>query len=533
MNPLYTYTYILLPTIIAFIVVLLVIGRYRGYVEEEPIGEIRTVSPALKIIKLIFSKTITSIEILIILISLYLLTVVASFTASYTYSMRIVNLEDKPYLFDVAGISSAIDVISRIEKIRYTVIIAQVYRALLLDIDNRTSLFYPLLIKCGENSVGELVSGVAGPIKLLIELCRALESNNTILLNRDLDTATQIVNLDGVKYNIIAVNLKPLLNIELVSGVYILHFIGSMGGEVIRLEDVNKVVLLRFTQNNFNMLCRDGCDARIMTLYIDVSGSSTLNTIIDEYKQLFDYAIVRRNGTGFMYSSTFIPTPESIVGLLILFTISVIILLSLSGGLIEKLSYVTTNLWSMGVPKELYWASSILTLAIIFGVAALPIAACYYIGWLNSFGLTAYLVMSIATASTLSNQLVRKLSAVQPTPHRSSISHVSEKYIDVENLRECFTRLLQGDDILHLNEIEVLRDSEHYALRVELIYGRALSTITVAEIYVEGYDSLWRYAVDVDVWSIEEFTAREVKYITLLALSKIYGGLTYCIERLP
>ncbi|MCS7112207.1 MAG: hypothetical protein RMI45_05685, partial [Ignisphaera sp.] len=119
MNLLYPYLFILFPVTSVFTVVLFIISRYKGYVEEEPIGEIRTISPALKIVKLIFSKTVGSIEILIILISLYFLTIMASSVASYAYSMNTVNLEGKPHLFDVAGVGNTIDVIGRIAQTRY------------------------------------------------------------------------------------------------------------------------------------------------------------------------------------------------------------------------------------------------------------------------------------------------------------------------------------------------------------------------------------------------------------------------------
>lgn len=535
MNLLYPYLFILFPVTSVFTVVLFIISRYKGYVEEEPIGEIRTISPALKIVKLIFSKTVGSIEILIILISLYFLTIMASSVASYAYSMNTVNLEGKPHLFDVAGVGNTIDVIGRIAQTRYTIVIVQVYRALIVSVNNETLLFYPLLIECSRTRNSGLVGNAGEHIELLIDLCKTLELGNVVILNKNLSTLVRMVNLDFMNYTTVGMDLRLLPDLELVPGLYILHSIGNMGGEVIKLEDVNRIALFRFTQGNFDLLCRNKCDVKTIALYIDVGrlNSLDLDSTIDEYKHIFNYIIVRRGNTGMIYSSTFVPTSESLVGLLMLFLISIIILLSLSGGLIEKLSHTINKLWSIGVSKELYGASSTLTLTIIFGIGIAPVAVCHYIEWLNSFGLVAYLIMSTVTVFVLSNQLIRRLNVVQRIPHRSSITYISESYIDVENLRGCLTQLLHSDDVFHLNEIEVLKNSKYYVLRVEMVYGRALSTIAVSEIYVEGYDSLWRYVIEVDVWSIEEFTAREVKYITLLALSKMYGGLASCLEKLP
>ncbi len=530
MNSLYPYLLILFPTLAIFTVVFLVMSRYRGYVEEEPLGEIRTISPALKIIKLIFSKTITSIEIVIIVVSLYLLTIMASSIASYTYSMRTIDLEGMPHIFDVAGVSNTIDDIDRVIQARYTIVVIQMYRTLIFNVSNKTLMFYPLLIGCNKDA--ELKDNISSYVKLLIDLCVALKTNNLIILNKNLGIPVQEISLpEGIKYTIITLDLKPLLDLELIPGMYILHSIGSIGGETIKLEDVNRIALLRMTQGNIDILCKGKCDAKIIALYIDTKKSSSLNNTIDEYRNIFNHVIVRRYNTGMVYSNTFIPTPESIVGLLILFLISIVILLSLSGGLIEKLSYVVNKLLNIGISKELYGASSILTLTIIFSIAAVPIAISHYVGWLHSFGFVAYLIMSVATIFILSNQLTRKLNIVQHLPQRSSATYIAESYISVENLKKCLTQLLSNDDFFHLNEIEVLENSKYFVLRLEMVYRIALSTIASSEIYVESYDGLWRYVVEVDVWSIEEFTAREVRYITLLALSKIYGGLTSCLER--
>ncbi|MEM2528366.1 MAG: hypothetical protein QXG40_03100, partial [Ignisphaera sp.] len=93
MNVFYLHLILLLPILMIFTVIFLTINKYRGYVEEEPIREVRLVSPALKIVKLLFSKTISSIEIIIIVVSLYLLTIMASSIAFYTYSMKTMDLE--------------------------------------------------------------------------------------------------------------------------------------------------------------------------------------------------------------------------------------------------------------------------------------------------------------------------------------------------------------------------------------------------------------------------------------------------------
>lgn len=532
MNVFYLYLILLFPILMIFTVILLTMNKYRGYVEEEPIREVRLVSPALKIVKLLFSKTISSIEIIIIVVSLYLLTIMASSIAFYTYSMKTVDLENRPYLFDVAGVSNTISTIDKVLQSRYSIVIVQVYRALIFSIGNETLMLYPLLIGCNKDVV--LLDNTNMHIRMLLDLCAILEVDSVVVLNKDLSILIQEVSLRNVKYNFVVVaDLKPLLDVELIPGVYILHSIGSIGGETIKLEDINRVALLKISKDNIDVLCKDGCDAKIISLYIGGvhEKADGLDSIIDEYKDIFDYIIVRHHNRGTIYSGTVIPTLESIVGLLILFLTSVILLLSISSGLIEKLGYMVDKLWSIGISKEVYWASSVLTLIIIFSITAIPIAISCYIGWLNPFGLIAYLMVSITTIIILSSQLTRKLGTVSNLPQRFNVTYMTESYVDVEKLRKCLAQSLHSDDFFHLSEIEVLENSKYFVLRLEMMYRRALSTIASSEIYVEGHDNLWKYMIEIDVWSIEEFTPREMRYIKSLALSKVYGGLTSCLEK--
>jgi len=525
---LYPYIFLLFPILLLFIIIILVINRFKGYIEEELLGEIRIISPALKIVKLLFSKIINSVEIIIIFLSIYLLTIMASFTTSYTYSMKTINLDGEQYLFDVIGVSNTIDVIDKIRFTNYTITIIQVFNTITLNINNESLFSYPLLIECS-NSV-ESISNTSKDIEMLMDLCKFLE-NHKIILNIDLAKLLQEITIGNSRYNVIGMDIKPLLNIKFIPSLYIVHSIGSIGGTAIKLEDINKLAIFRFSRDNIEILCKDECNVKIVVLYIEskIKESSMLNNIINEYKNIFDYVIVRHNSVGTIYSNIFVPTYESLIGFLLLIIISVIILLLLSGGLIEKLTYIVSKLWSIGISKELYNASVIFTLIITFIFAGIPIAIGNYIGWLNSFGFLTYISISIISIAILSTQLTRRIHIAKP-PQGPSFTYITNNYMDVEKVKRCLTHSLQNDDLFYLNESEVLKNSKYFVLRLEMIYRRALSTIVSSEIYVDSYDNLWKYLIDIDIWSIEELSSRETKYITSLALSKIYGGLSLCLE---
>ncbi|MEM1844571.1 MAG: hypothetical protein QW311_02800, partial [Ignisphaera sp.] len=141
-----------------------------------------------------------------------------------------------------------------------------------------------------------------------------------------------------------------------------------------------------------------------------------------------------------------------------------------------------------------------------------------------------YLISSITSTYIITSQLSSRIGKYKPQSISSTFSYIVDRYVPNNVLVECFKSFLINDDFFNIDEIESVVEESYYMIRIELIYRRALTTVSSVEIYVERIDHGVKYTVIVDVWSLEDLTNRTLSSIQRLALSKVVGGVISCIE---
>ncbi|MEM4502057.1 MAG: hypothetical protein QXV42_01245, partial [Ignisphaera sp.] len=106
---------VLLPPLVLFAVSLFVIAKkYRGYVEEDHLGEIRLVSPALKLVKNIVKKSFISVEMLLIFLTLYVSAFNSSYATTFIFSSYSLDIKTDFNLLAVSDTIVPTDILDKI-----------------------------------------------------------------------------------------------------------------------------------------------------------------------------------------------------------------------------------------------------------------------------------------------------------------------------------------------------------------------------------------------------------------------------------
>ncbi|MEM2008796.1 MAG: hypothetical protein QXK50_06480 [Ignisphaera sp.] len=511
---------VLLPPLTLFAISLFIIAKkYQGFVEEDHLGEIRLVSPTLKLVKNIVKKSFISIEMLLIFLTLYVSAFNSSYATTFSFSSYSLNIEPNFSLLTVSDTIVPSDILDKIGH-KYVAVV-QVFTP--LQIDGKD--FYSLLTRCDIDYYpnNELLT-------ILLEYC---VNEGTVLIDRNSEVSEKsIIKLLG-RYNITIAkaSMTPLTDIELIPGVYVVHSIGTIGGLSLKIEDPEKLIIMPFTRSVIENICPRYCSLK--TIIIGFDDYNLYRDIFDDLVTEFNY-VVLKEPTQFgvkVYSRTYVPTVKSIISLVISFMISVIMVYAVSGGLVEKLIDMGHTLFIEGITKELFIA--IATLGILLTVTSMifPILVVSSLGILKSLAIVTYLISSIASTYIITSQLSSRIGKYKPQSISSTFSYIVDKYVPNDVLVECLKSFLIDDDFFNIDEIESVVEENYYMIRIELIYRRALTTVSSVEIYVERIDHGVKYTTIVDVWSIEDLTTRTLSSIQRLALSKAVGGVISCIER--
>lgn len=492
--------------------------KYKGFVEEDILSEVKLISPAFKLIKNIVSRALLSIEIILILLTMYILSFTVAYTSTFSYSSQILDIKIEYNSLMVRKELVPIEVIT--SKLHYFIAEYQIFKG--FNIGNNT--YYVLIAKCVLPDNYEENSTL---IVELNELCKYLSSNYVIVDDDSLLDKETISSFLNISLNLIKVDLTKLINLELAPGVYFVHSIGILGGLSLRIENPKELILLPMMNNILASFCPQECD--IQTLVISFNSIEKFKINTDEFLKIFDYIIINIDGKAIAISKSFTPTPKTILGIILSFFISMILMYSVGGGFIEKMLSVYNNLYVLGVTKNFFRSAILLGLMIAFLLTSLPLATLSWLGYVNGIALLNYFISSIGFIILTSNRFHGTARLMYPGIIGGH-TYVIDTFISMDKLVSCLREMLIDDDFFTVTEIEGIREERFNVVRVELIYKKALSTLASVEIYIDKVDSNVRYNIVVDVWSLEDSSPQSLSSIQRLALSKISGGVLTCIE---
>ncbi len=509
-------------TITLYITILLVLANKKS-VEEEYIAEIRTVSPASKIIGLILKKMFSSLGAMLIVISLYIIAIMSAFIASYMYTSMVIDMSGYPSFYNFIGTSNSIGNTEYINTSR-SITIIQLYNPITLYNVNLT--LYPLIIYCGKDIIN-FQNNVPGGF---LKICNLIQGeNNSIILDSKIRLPLTSLYIDDQLFNIKYANLSYITDIDIAPGLPLVHSIGSLGGTILKIENSSMIAVISTSLDNIKKLCKDECNAKsIIISNIDISEAQKNLT---EYLSYFDIVILRLDGRGYVYSNNVIPSPITIAGMSIMFINSIIISLSVSGALLEKLIDLGQRLMTVGITSEFYNAIVSASMVTFFAISGLPIIILGALGSFNSMGLLAYILMSIGNTLLFSYMTKTRLEKVGRGYGETALTYIGGP-INVETMKKCFTGNIANDEFFNLGEIELIREKGTYIIRVELLYRRAVATLVSVEIYIRSVNNSTTFNILADVWSLEELSGRIAQGVIQLALSKVYGALKICVENL-
>lgn len=510
---------VLLPPLILFVVSLFVVAkRYRNFVEEDHLGEIKLVSPALKLVKNIVKKSFMSIEMIMIFLSLYILAINSSYATTFSFSSHSLEVEPPYTLLAVSDGIVPLPIFNEI--LNQYVTIVQIFTPLSI---NGTDT-YLLLIKCNLNRTHNINN------ELIAVLSAYCVNEDTILIDtRSNIPEDSIIKLLG-KYNIARADMIPLSDIELIPGVYVIHSIGTIGGLSLKIENTEKLIVMPLTESVTKHICSRGCSAK--TIIVGLDDRSLYKDSLDYLVTIFNYVALREPPYPEVkvYSRFYVPTAKSIVSLIISFIISVIVVYAVSGGLIEKLISMGHALFIEGITKELFIAIVALGVMLTTISMFIPISILFSLGLLKGTAVITYLVSSIGSTYIITSRLSNSIGKYKPQNVSNTFSYIVDRYVPSGILAGCLKSFLVNDDFFNIDEVESVTEENYYMIRIEMIYRRALTTVSSVEIYVDRVDHGVKYTVVVDVWSIEDLSSRTLSSIQRLTLSKVVGGVISCIE---
>jgi hypothetical protein len=508
--------------------------RKYGIVEEDYISIPSFVSPAFKIVRLMFIKTVLSLEVLLLILSIIITSFTAGYVTSYTYSRTQIAATDLPIVYSAMAISDGHVSETIIDKIfqNYSYIrIVQVYNEVLIG--NKTSLSYifPLIIDCTKATSSILKFNVSIQSQI-IELCTALNSqNNTIILDINSGVNVSVIRIGEEVFHVMKTNISRYVNIPLLPGIPLGHSIGSIGGSVITISP-SIVGILPFKAELLNTICKEECDVKTIVLILD--RCDKCDDIARNVLRYFNIFAIRTNDKILIFSSSFVPTPQTILGILTLVALTLVISASISGGVAEKIADVVYKLVLLGITRDLIMSSTYIALLSLLLIFLAPLIVLTIMGFISATTLITYIISSFASAFLVvlrALSIMRSAKAVKPVS-KPFVVFTSSTRVDIHEFKEMLQKMFLKDDVFAISELEVLPSLEgFYEMRIELVYRKRLATLITIEMSERKEDGVWRYDLYADVWSIEELNRSELNRLAIFALSKIQGVLINCASR--
>lgn len=511
---------ILLPIIIIFTsIIVFILTKYKGFTEEDHLSEIKLVSPAFKLIKNIISKAFLSPEITLILLTMYTLSFTVACTSTFSYTSQVLDI-GVGYNYNALLVKKGSVPFETISSILHNfIIVYQVFKGLVADND----IYYVLIIKCN-------IDNYRNRSELLQELsrfCKYLSFNYVIAHSDSNINETTILNMLKKPFNLVKVNLSRIANLELAPGVYFVHSVGTIGGLSLRIENIDKILLIPMLNNTLTILCPQECDTQ--TLVIGFDPIEQYQDNMSKILELFDYMILSAEGGVLVISKNLVPTVRTLLSMVLSFTISMIVIYAVGGGFIERIMNMYSNLYVLGITKNFFRSAVLLGMIITLFLTSIPLITISWIGYISSIALLNYFVSSTGFIVITSHRLRSASKGAYPELV-SGYSYTIDIITPMDKLISCLKNMLAKDDFFVVNEIEGIKEERFDIIRVELIYRKALSTLASVEIYMDKIDNSARYNIVVDVWSLEDSSLQFLSSVQRLALSKISGGVISCIE---
>ncbi|ADM28727.1 hypothetical protein Igag_1934 [Ignisphaera aggregans DSM 17230] len=506
-----------------YITVMIYLWRAEGSVEEEYIEQPKTVSPATKIIALILRKMITSIEAMLVAVSLCIMAIMSSLITSYMYTSTTIDMSGYTNSYNFIGIANNINAIYNIRNIFNTsplLIVVQLYEPITLR--NTSIMLYPLVLYCNPYS-SQINSD------WIERTCKLLQNGEyMMILNKNIYLNTSSVYINNNTFKIVYSDIGYVTDIAIAPSIPLVHSIGSMGGTILKIENASMITIASIPIDRVESLCRNSCSVKIIALsHLNISN---IYEDAKKYLGLFDTVILRLNNHGYVYSNNVIPSPITVIGISIMILSSIIISLSVSGALIEKFVDIGRKLITIGITSEFYSASFIAGLVIFFAFWGIPITVLVSLGIVNTLSILSYIMMSIGNIALFFYVAIPKLERIGKGYSEATLSYITTSSIDLTSLKKCIVTNLESDEFFDLGEVELIEEKGVNIIRIELLYRRAIATLASIEIYIRRFNSTTNLNTIVDVWSLEELSGRVTQGLTQLVLSKMYGVLRTCTE---
>lgn len=500
---------------------LYLVGR-KGVSEEEELVVPRLVSPAYKIIKIMFYNIIRSIELALIIISLLLTSFSIAYASTYLYSSSEIDASSIPYTYDILMISNSYEQGAEyvkevpVESIK----IVQIYNGVLIEQDNKSIYLLPLVINCSPH-----VKIYVGDID---KICKLVSQGNTAIIDNKKAIGLNTISIDGQRFFVVKEDLSNFVRVEILPSIYLVHSLGAIGGTPL-VATPTDIIILPENEKVVEALCNTDCNAKTIFLarnssYVDIA----------RLLKHFDLVAVRTNGKIHIYSPNLVPSSRTFIGLALSALFSLVFSITVSGGLAERIKLISQRLALSGVTYGMLSSSLAIVMIAILLVFYIPLLIVASLsGVENIFGVASTSYLLSATISIMvivyraSAGLKVRGSKVLPKPS-IVLNHTAK--INVNMFRNELEKDFSLDDFFMLSEFEVLEDTNNMVeMRIELIYKKGLSSIVNIEIYGEKINGLWNYNLLADVWSLEELSGHEQAKLVLMALSKIQGVFTKCI----
>lgn len=511
---------ILLPTSIVFIcIMILVATKYKGFAEEDHLSEIKLVSPAFKLIKNVVKKSFSSSEVLLILLTVYILSLTVAYTSSFAFTSQIIPTETRYSALFVGKHLVPLEVIDSI--IQNYILVYQIFKG----IEINESTYYVLIIKCSFNYINE------NSVDIRSDFYRYCDyiSQNYVIADDDSYVDMEILsNFLGMDIQLVKVDFFKLMNLELLPGIYFVHSIGTIGGLSLRIEDENKILLIPASINIEKKLCSEGCE--VQTVVIGFDPIERYKNEVNKVLDVFDYIALNIDGGLQVLSRSLTPTSKTLMSMFLSFVISMIMIYAVGGGFIEKMLSMSRDLFILGATRKFFKSAVLLGTTITLFLMSLPLVIIVWMGLINSVAALNYVISVVGFIVMTSHRLRSITGEVLHPGFIGSYSYVVSIYTSLDKLTSCLRDILSDDDFFAISEVEGIKEEKVQIIRIELIYKKALSTLASVEIYVDRINNNFRYTVFVDVWSMEDSTREFLSSIQRLALSKTVGGVISCIE---
>lgn len=512
---------VFLPTFTLFVSFLVfIVLKYKGFVEEDHLGELKLTSPAFKLIKNVIVKSFLSIEVILILLSVYILSFTVSYTSTYAYTSQVIDVIPQYSMLMVKRNLVPLDVIAKFTT-RY-IALYQVFKG--VEIGNET--YYIIMVKCSIDYANEKEIML---LDKLIKYCKYLDDGYIVA-----DTASTISGealssiLTDANVNIVKISLNELIDVELAPGLYAVHSIGTIGGLSLKIEQPDKLLLIPISTRILDTVCGRECD--VQTIVLDYSYTIPSKDYLETFLNVFDYVVINENGKATILSNNYVPTPKTILSLILSFVISMILIYAVGGGFIEKVISMGKDLFVLGVTKELFTSVVILGTMITVFLSSLPLVALYWTRYVDSVAILNFIISAIGFVTLTSYRLKADIGKALHLGLITSYNYVTDVYIMPDDLVKCLKEVLREEDFFLLSEIERMKEEKYHVIRLELIYKKALSTIASVEVLIDRINHGAKYTIITDVWSLEDMPGETISSIQRLALSKVVGGVISCLE---